>query len=197
MNSRQIRDMNHAARKTGKTIIPKEGKLPKDTQHKEKPTQAKTQPKSIRTMKLLGTGFLAVLAVVGFAYQFRPEINADKDVSLNVRDPFSTQFRVTNEGLLAVYDLGFSCTVNNSMVQNVITTGGPGQKSVPVLESKESTTKNCSIKADSFPVLSDLFFDVTYTPKWFWRSSTKRTRFVNMRDSQGNLEWVKQPSNSN
>lgn len=158
--------------------------------------QGKPPIRTFLSLRWLWGGLLAAIAIVGFAYQFRPEINVDRDVSLNVRDPFATQFRVTNEGLLAVYNLRFSCTVNNSMMQNVTTRNSGGQEAVAVLESKESTTKNCSIKADLFPLLSDLFFNVTYRPKWFWRSLMKRTRFVNMRDSQGNLEWVKQPLES-
>jgi hypothetical protein len=115
------------------------------------------------------------------------------DTSLDVRDPFATQFRITNDGALPVYDLSFSCTVENSVMHNVGTLGSAGQTAVPVLESKESTTKNCGISTMSFPLLSDLYFNVTYTPKWYWEPLTKRVRFVNMRDAQGVLQWFKQP----
>ncbi|SRR6266566_5843398 len=197
MNRRQRREAERAARKRSKPTTAKDNKSQTGKQNKGHTNREKPPTRTFRPLRWLWGGLLAAVAIVGFVYQFRPEINVDRDVSLNVRDPFATQFRVTNEGRLAVYDLSFSCIVNNSMMRNVTSTGNAGQESVPVLESKESTTKNCSIKADSFPLLSDLFFNVTYTPKWCWRSSMKRTRFVNVRDSQGNLEWVKQPLNSN
>jgi|SRR5208337_5640148 len=196
MNRHERRRAERAAKKKRRAATAKDEQSETNRQNKGHKLREKPPRKTFRPLQWLWKGLLAAIAIVGFAYQFRPEINVDRDLSLDVHDPFATQFRVTNEGRLAVYDLSFSCTVNNSMLQNVTTRGFAGQQSVPVLESKESTTKNCAIKADSFPLLSDLFFDVTYRSKWYWRPSIKRTRFVNVRDSQGNLEWVKQPLDS-
>lgn len=194
--SRRRRKRKRLAKKN--EVISKEQISQIDKQDTGRPNREMPPEKTLRTsMRWLWGGLLAAIAIVGFAYQFRPEINVDRDISLDVRDPFATQFRVTNEGLLALYDLSFSCEVENAMMHNFTVGGFKGQESLPVLESKESTTKSCSIKAESFPFLSTLFFQVRYRPKWCWRSSTKRTKFVNMRDSQGNLDWVKQPTDSN
>ncbi len=194
MNSRQIRDLNHAARKAGKIATPKENKSLPGKQHKEGPSQIKNQPKTSRLLKFLGTGFLAILAIVGAAYQFRPEVFVDRDISLNVRDPFATQFRVTNSGLLAIYNVHFSCTINNMNFQNVTIGDFGSQAPVPVLESRESSTKDCGITADSYSDLSELFFNVSFRPSLYWEHLQKRTRFVNMRDSEGRLQWIKQSS---
>ena len=196
MNRRERRRAERAAKKK-KALIAKDKKSQTDKQNKRHIVQGSTPSKTFQSLQWLWKGLLATIAIVGFAYQFRLDINVDRDVSLNVHDPFATQFRVTNEGRLAIYDLAFSCTVNNSVMKDAVSGGNAGQEPVPVLASKESTTKSCSIKADSFPLLSDLFFDVTYRPEWYWQSLMKRTRFVNMRDSKGNLQWVKQPLNSN
>lgn len=193
MNRRQRRQAKRAAEKRRKQAIAKDKRPRTDMHRKEQTVRGEPPKRTFRPLRWFWGGLLAAIAIVGFAYQFRPEINVDKDVSINVRDPFATQFRVTNEGLLAVYDLNFSCTVNNSMMRNVRSGGSGGQEPVSVLESKESATRNCSIKADSFPLLSHLFFDVTYRPKWYWSRSIKRTQFVNVRDSEGHLQWVKQP----
>ena len=194
MNRRQRRRAERAARKRRNTNAQSKSHRAGD-QHAGTAVPNGKQGQARGPLRWLGA-ILAALTIVSIAYQFRPEINVERDVSLNVRDPFATQFRVTNQGLLPVYDLNFSCTVYNPMMFNVTTEGNSGQEPVPVLESKESTTKNCSIRAESFPLLSDLFFTVTYQPKWYWRRQTKKARFVNMRDAQGNLEWVKQPTDS-
>ncbi len=49
--------------------------------------------------------------------------------------------------------------------------------------------------ANSFPLMSELFFDFAYRPKWYWSKLLKRTRFVNVRDSTGHIDWVEQPAN--
>lgn len=196
MSRRQRREAERAARKKSKRATAQDSKSQTGKQNKERTIQEKLPIRAFRPLRWLWGGLLATVALIGFAYQFRPEIAVDRDMSLNARDPFATQFRVTNEGLLAVYDLRFSCTVNNSMMKDVVTSGNRGQEAISVLESRESTTKNCSIRADSFPLPSNLFFDVTYRSKWFWRQSLKRTKFVNMRDSEGHLEWFKQPIDS-
>lgn len=170
------------------------GKVSQTDKHSRESRGQEESPRNgVRPLRWLWGGLLAAMAIVGFAYQFRPEINVDRDTSLDVHDPFATQFRITNDGELAVYDLRFSCTVENAVMHNVGTLGSEGQTAVQVLESKESTTKNCGINTLSFPLLSDLYFNVTYTPKWYWKPLTKQVRFVNMRDSQGVLQWFKQP----
>src|SRR5207247_1756225 len=92
-------------RKTRKQTTAKDNKSQTGKQNKGHTNREKPPTRTFRPLRWLWGGLLAAVAIVGFVYQFRPEINVDRDVSLNVRDPFATQFRVTNEGRLAVYDL--------------------------------------------------------------------------------------------
>ena len=135
---------------------------------------------------------IAAIGVLGVAYQLRPRVIVTRDTSLNVKDPFATQFRVTNAGELSVYDVRFSCVVNDERFINVRVTRAGGEP-IPTLESGMSATRQCSIKAESYPLLSELFVDISYRPKLYWNDVIKRTRFVNRRDSSGVLQWFEQP----
>lgn len=194
MNSQQRRQRKRLETRLRAEISGKE----KEPQPDKKDTET-LAPKRFRARAAQWSGrfwkaFLAAITVVGFAYSFRPEIDVDRDLSLNSQDPFATQFRITNTGRLAIYNLTFSCTINGPTMQDVlISSFGPGQQPIAVLESKKSATRNCSIGSAGQPPNTELLFDVTYTPKWFWRSSVNRTRFVNMLDSEGHLQWFKQP----
>lgn len=161
--------------------------------HTETQTPAKPPRRYMRAAVWIWGGFLGTIAVVGFAYQFRPIFSVSNDAPLNPQNPFTAEFKVTNNGVLPVYHLVFSCTVNNTVLHNVTVTGFSGGEPVSVLEPNDSATKSCSIVADSFPWAGELIFSVQYRPMWYWGRLTRKFRFVNIKDNAGDLLWIQQP----
>ena len=148
---------------------------------------------SVRGVVALGV----IAGLVGFAYQFRPQLSIEPDITLNSRDPFATQFRITNIGSLSLYDLRFACTLNSPpLLKNITILNSSGQSSVPVLRPQDSATKSCSVIADNYPYLTDLEFAVSFHPPLVKWSLTITRHFANMRDSEGRLRWVPQPESS-
>ncbi len=196
MNSSERRKLKRSTGTDG-VASSRPGTTPRgDKSNTESRLPDQTPTGTYRVLSWAWKALLAAVALVGFAYQFRPEIAVDKDVSLNPSDPFSTQFQITNKGRLSVYDLQFSCVLNSEQFRGFYSGNNLGQEKVPVLASNSSVTKNCSIQASGFQEKSELFFDVTYRPKWFWGRLQKRTRFTNVRDSTGRVLWIKQDDSS-
>jgi len=133
---------------------------------------------------------LALLTLIGLAYQFRPQILVERDITLNPSDPFSTQFRITNTGVVfPVHNVRVSCTLNSPMFTNVTFSKG----SASVLRAQDSMTTDCGLRADHYPYLTGLELSVSFQlPILKWSLRTAK-HLINMRDSEGTLHWVQQP----
>jgi hypothetical protein len=198
MNRRQRRAAERAARKHERQVSAQRKKLPRDRRSTNTAQPTRLRGRTSQSIRRLGKAVAMVIAaigVLGVAYQLRPRLIVTRDISLDVKDPFATQFRVTNAGELSLYDVRFSCVINNEQFVNVRVTRSDGEP-IPTLESGMSATRQCSIKAESYPLLSELFVDIAYRPKLFWSDVSKRTRFVNRRDSDGVLQWFEQPTST-
>jgi hypothetical protein len=138
-------------------------------------------------------GFVTLLGLPALYFVLRTDITVEKDISLDVTDPFATQFRVTDNGVLDLYDVQFSCNLSSMTFTNIGLFSGPP---LPVLKSKDTITRGCGAKAEGYTALTRLIVNLEYIepPKFLGRTGRKSTLFLNVRDALGHLQWVKQPT---
>ena len=193
MNRKQRRALAHAARKGSK------GTVAVTPQSRIKPVQEKSsRPQSRSKVSQRVKGFWSVVValtvlftVYEAAYQFRPQVKIERDSTLNNKDPFATQFSVSNNGRIIVTDLNFSCIVNAPPMINDVQIGGSANQ-LPAAEIKpgDQVVRGCGVKADHFPFNATLIFRVKYHILVFGYE-TKDVRFISKFDAQGIPQWFR------
>lgn len=141
---------------------------------------------------IIGGASTVVALIIGF-HQLRPMITIEPTISLDVGSPFATQFRISNSGYLSAYDVTFACRVDNQMMRGTVLKNNHGQETEKVIGPGDSATKNCSINSPGFSLPSDVEIITTYRYPLWPMSLSSKSRFVNMKDSDGHLRWVEEP----
>ena len=136
---------------------------------------------------------LGLSALIGFAYQFRPQLSIEPSFLLNYREPFSAYFRVQNTGWLSIHDLTFSCKLTGGPIIDVETTRFRGQESVKILAPGASATKHCSVRGFVFDGPAILTLRVDFRPNWWLRRESREESFSAIQDSEGIFHWTHQP----
>jgi len=159
----------------------------------EKADQGEPRRPWYKRARVQFTNVIVLVGLISFYFAARPDIQIDKDATLNGKDQFATQFSLINQGWLSAYDLHFGCVVENKIMHNVSSSRGGGHEDVPRLAYKESTTRNCSMIVELLNLPSDVTFNVGYEllPGWEWTRNTKAAQFTNRVDKQGNYVWFK------
>jgi hypothetical protein len=65
-------------------------------------------------IRALSTVGLAAIAIIQFAYAFRPSVTIEAGPVLDVRDPLATLIRITNSGRVPVRNVRFSCLASRN-----------------------------------------------------------------------------------
>src|SRR5580704_14124563 len=65
-----------------------------------------------RPVKLFWVLLLGVIALMQFAYNYRPRLTIDASVLLDEQDPLATLFRITNTGPWHLNAISFSCHIS-------------------------------------------------------------------------------------
>jgi hypothetical protein len=95
-----------------------------------------------------------LIAIVQFAYAFKPSLMIDAGPNLDIRDPLSTLIRITNVGRIPLKKLELSCVLLPS--HNTFKSNRPGQEPVPVLPPGVSATRDCGVHSRSGAMRTDL-----------------------------------------
>ncbi len=139
----------------------------------------------------------AVVLFVGAYYQFRPEITITPQSALNPYDPFTSLFTVTNNGLIPAKNGQFWCHVRymEDASLNKFTNINRSDKSQDFadLGAKDSTTVKCLLavtNVGAFWTKADTEIVLSYRTAFSPVRSTKRARFVAVRDIQGVVRWT-------
>jgi hypothetical protein len=157
-------------------------------------------------------GVIGVLATIAALFLvFRSDLTITSRVRLDPVDPFSTLFTVTNEGILPIEGVKFSCHMNTVEIYNyrfaVVDQDGPTDpKEEPAIAARKSQDVTCLFGAVGLPIkpppngpppeynFADITLIVSYRPYFWWRR-TESERFIGRTDGLGKIvEWSHQAS---
>jgi len=143
-----------------------------------------------------------LLASLGFATAYLsliPRISVSQNQPLDVDDPFSAPFVVSNDGPLGINGLQFSCRIYNietkgSKISNIETSMLLGAKQ---MEPGERATVPC----DTMPMVppkgplvsGDLAVVVSFRADFTWWRKSRAFRFVAQHTPDGRVYWYPQP----
>jgi hypothetical protein len=135
---------------------------------------------------------LAMMTVVGTYFLLHPNVSVEPDTTVDPMLPMLTPFRVTNEGVLPIYDVKWSiemndvATYNHNIFRNI--TSINRENKVYKLASKEATA--VSIEPVIFAHFSggDIVIVVTYRTI-IGIACTEVFRFATKAVSEGGVRW--------
>ncbi len=151
----------------------------------------------MRLWKIL-VGVSVVLTVVVGVLQFSSRISVLPTTPINPSDSFSVPFIVKNEGLLAIYDVKFSCHYDQIKDLNENTWTNASQVNVHRVReigAGQQATVTCNkIRGDITFAHADMSIIVSFRPSFIpWRKEPLPVRFIVERGSDGQLYWLPQP----
>lgn len=163
-----------------------------------------TRTRIIKFGKFVSKVVGLLLASLGFVTGYLslvPRLSVSQDRPLDVNNPFSTPFVVSNDGPLGINDLRFSC-----FFFNLENTAGGGLTNVETnmflgskrMEPGERATVPCDTMPLVLPgpfVSADIAVKVSFRPDFVWRRKPRAFRFITYHASDGHLYWYPQPLN--
>jgi hypothetical protein len=177
-------------------------KKKKKVKHHNTPKAVQSAPSADRFRPVKWGWWLlgAAITIGGGWATFRPKILVEPYLTLNPGDAFSERFRVSNQGLFAVYDVDSKCFVQESktevyrfQIDNItVPTGTAFRKT---LEADQSFTIDCpmnsyvAVQGDRFGK-TEIYLIVKLVPSWWFLSQTKLFRFIGERDTNGEFKWT-------
>jgi hypothetical protein len=166
-------------------------------------------PRLSAPLRLLGkrvafgwTVLLGVIALVQFAFDYRPRVEVSAATLLDERDPRSTLFLVTNKSRFHIDNLRFGCELFSgkrkiiSIADNIERNGDSapiGQPPIERLEPGDSATRDCLIGHSRLlgirpidPTALRINFSVKYDWPWIGFSDSVSQHFSTRRSLTGN-----------
>ncbi|HEX7316420.1 MAG TPA: hypothetical protein VF297_21130 [Pyrinomonadaceae bacterium] len=141
----------------------------------------------------------AVSSLIGINVYFSSRLTVSSASPLNLSDPFSTFFIVSNDGALAVYDVRFWCKYNHIKYAAIAEFKEGGSfdvtRDVGKIEAGDKASVPCIppgyVKAPL--TKADVSIGVSFQPSFIpWRIQ-RGFRFVGERDPDDVLHWFPQP----
>lgn len=139
----------------------------------------------------------AYVTILGF---WLPRLNVQPLMMSDSKDALSTNFSVTNQGSMILYNVNIRCKLKDSLVKIVTETGQEGiigevgapEDSHPSLAPMKSATFQCML---SLPAQDDLdiYIIVYYRPAFYPFKRRQAFRFVSTTSSDGQLQWLPRP----
>jgi hypothetical protein len=140
-----------------------------------------------------------ILGLVGTYYLFRTKLTIEPDATLDPKNPLVTPFRITNDGVLSIYDVDRSCDIRLIKASNITVSNVNVINAVPKIP-KLRTGEQTSLTIPSFPnrvipIVPTLPFenvDVEIVVKYktlFRLQREIRSRFDVMVLSDGSYQW--------
>lgn len=186
-------------KKTKRTRRPKQKAL----QPPKQPTEAaKTTPS--KKSRIYKWGISAVLC---FAFWlgifsdlsiFSSRVSLDAPDPFSPNDPFSTRFRIINDGTFSISNVSmmatFSATIHGGELRNLTTDARP--ELVETIPGGEYVSQWFKMKFGGIANEGDhidLTATITYTPAFTWWKRTVRQRFITQRMDDGTFHWEKYP----
>ena len=184
------------------------GKTPKDIRHRreQQPLKVRQEGGAKKSRWLdplnLGLGIAGlVLALLTLALGLKADLAASVDPPLDPTDVLTSQFEISNTGLLDLVNVRVQAFVIAAIYEHAKETNSLATKYVPPaqrLASGETQTvpfrrivrTNQPMKSIDIALIA--FFKPAYMP--FWKTKRKALRFVGVREADGKFRLQKQPA---
>ncbi|MDT7806777.1 MAG: hypothetical protein QOJ70_590 [Acidobacteriota bacterium] len=148
---------------------------------------------------------VAMIGVVGsyvtiFGY-WSPRISVQPLQRLNPRDALSTEFSVTNQGALPIYNVDVGCEFKNFILAAPNFPGKEIFEVIPLNSSYESispmqsTTVKVPFSLPDEKVL-DIAIVIYYRPAWYPFRRREAFRFVTKVAADGQIHWLPRPDST-
>ena len=149
-----------------------------------------------------------ILALIGSYYLLRPQIEVEPDTAIDPKQPMTTPFRITNRGVLPIYNVRKECgttklatdqSANQRFTISGITFRDSTDSTIPRLDSGESTS--VSFRPVMFPIMSghpiesgDIDVVVEYTTAIIGIHKKQSFRFETRKDVNNEIRWYHKAS---
>jgi len=158
--------------------------------------------RTLSVLKVLGSGSLALIAVVGGWALLKPNVQIDPYVQLNPDSPFSERWKITNANqLFDIYDVSLGCDVVNartegqvrgSVTESIVASSTPYIKKIA---AGTSATADCPLDrlikvTNSRYVGGQINLVVRFTPALYLKQKAKSVQFTGQVDNQGRMQWT-------
>lgn len=146
--------------------------------------------------------FLTIGAILGFwsaFYSLAPSLSVTPQTPLDLQNPFTTPFVVSNDGFLPVYSVVYSCSTKNVEDANrnrvSIVSAVTGRIDALRINTDEKQTIRCPFPVRlSAPIQrGEITLTITFRSSWIPWDQEKRFHFVAARNSNGHIIWFPQP----
>jgi len=145
--------------------------------------------------KILGVASL-VLGAVSLFYFFTWRISITPGATLKNSDPFATMFILQNDGQFSIYDIEFSCVLNDVKYGNNVELSKIlshiGTFNVPILDANAKTSTPCYLSfGTSHPAMrADVTLFVSYRPSFYPFRRTKSFRYFATLKDDNTYAWI-------
>jgi hypothetical protein len=161
----------------------------------------------LQTLKWVVGAVCVTLIVAEFVLTNLPKLSADVSGPLRPNDPMGAMFNLSNEGLLPVYNVKAGCKVMRvdlppSRSRDFVepTTVYFPESRAEILSPGRKMTVPCgraiAIKSDHMEALeihAEMFFVVTYRPKWVWWHKSENFPMEMKKAENGMWVWKSIP----
>ena len=169
----------------------------------QQPQEKRFLSKTVSTANTFWGAVAIILALLGGYAAVKPVVHVDPYIQLDPDTPFSERFKVSNDGLFAIHDVDFGCSIAKATFLNNQLPAGQvvgihillPDNYRKVIEAAGSTTVDCplsdivnfaGVKYDS----AEIQFTVAFRPTLYpWRKE-RNVRFHGQLDSQGKVRWL-------
>jgi hypothetical protein len=154
--------------------------------------------------RVLWSLFFAGLALAGGYALFHPHVSIEPELFLNPANPFSTQFKITNEStIFSVHTLTSHCWTQSLSTSHNLSIWDPGggsarqiQHETALLGPKSSDTIDCAPIMGGIGTYTgnitqaNVVISISYQQNWWPFVQTEYYPFNAMQDSGGVSHWV-------
>jgi hypothetical protein len=164
------------------------------------PTKSPTRSVLKWVGKLLAS-FGFILGVVTGYLSLVPRISVEQPELLDISNPFSTPFILSNDGPLGLNDVDFSCGLNqieNTLHTKVHDSRVTGIARIIRMEPGEKASVPCEFPFGPGPPLisADITMIVKFRPDFVFQRKSRYFRFMTAAAKDGTLRWFPEPSSA-
>lgn len=173
-------------------------------QHRWRPQAQPTTTSKTKLFFSRGVWAVGILASFVGIYSFWvPRLSVSVLTALEPSAPLSTQFAISNDGYLAIYDVTFVCGVEQLKFKAGSGIERIGFTNPKLVEKRIGPSKKATVTCDwlinrDAPISKgDISIIVTFRPSWYPLQKNESFRFITVEASDGTLHWIPKPEESN
>ena len=178
----------------------------KDNSNSPRPIAESQHCKMLPVFSVLWKWFVAFAIVFGVVQglaAFAPRLSVYQSSALDVSNPFSNPFIISNDGMLDIHSIEYSCISNFIETEShIILKDVSAENWIPgrqILSPSEKDSFSCPLKNAMKQSLglrvlpiktADITLEISFRPSWAVWKQTKSFRFIAARTSDNQLQWL-------